>query len=400
MPRTTNKINPDILEALKEEVLIVYNKPFLKSIDCERLAKAVSEKVGKSINGISFKRLYGFAQYPFNPSYQTLDILSDFVGKQDWFHFQNYFNKPSLINASELDFFLSVYNLDFINQIEHHDGGLQSLSRKIAKRLRQDPIAFSKIADKFAQNKYAQIFFVEHFPDYDNLINFYYTIFEKYLLYKTTDEAKVFGNSLLFLKSFWIKDKKACKVYLKEINSVNLNLEFHPYVIGRYYVSNLLFSHFYLNDENINFLINKVFYLSEQLPKEGKHFIDFPAFQYLVSEALLHIGKFEDVIKMVDLSFKNYKIKMEFVRKGYYRQLLMFKAEALYELDNTDDAKRIFSKIQPSNFYFFSEKYYTALYLILKNKLYPSERTYAYAKRIITKMNNTFLLEKLEKMNV
>jgi hypothetical protein len=395
MPRTPNNIDPEILSSLKEEVLIVYNQQLKRSVDCDKLAGVVSRKTNQFINGISFKRLYGFTKYPFNPSYQTLDILAHYVGKKDWYSYQQSFGDPSDISNSELELMLSVYNFDFINQVNNYEGGIQSVSRQIAIRLRENPETFKRVIDRLAINPNAQIFFIEHFPDYDNLNNFYHIAFEKYLEHKKTKEAQLFGNCILFLKSFWENDELECARYIKRINEIGVSDEFHPYVIGRYYSCNILYKHFF-GDANLEYLISKVNEVSERMPNLGKHFIDFPAFQYIVSEALLHCEKFEECISMIDESFDRYPLRMEFVRKGYYRQLQLFKSIAFWELGKHEESQLLLEKINPNTFYFFSKKYYTVLFLLQKLRIENDEVICNHTSRLIKEMNNLFLAKQFE----
>ncbi len=366
-------------------------------MDCDKLADVVTRKTNQFINGISFKRLYGFTKYPFNPSYQTLDILAQYVGKKDWYDFQQSFGDPSEISNSELELMLSVYNFDFINQIDNYEGGIQSVSRLIALRLRDNPEAFKRVAENLASNPNSQVFFIEHFPDYDNLINYYHIAFEEYLKHKHTSEAQLFGNCVLFLKGFWEDNESECIQRINNINEVGVNDSIHPYVIGRYYGCNILYKHFFGNKE-VEFLIEKTFEVSNRMPVDGKHFIDFPAFQYIVSEAMLHCEKHEACIKMVDEAFERYPLKMEFVRKGYYRQLQLFKSIALWKLGRERESIDLFDKINPSNFYFFSRKYYTAIYLLQKLRIEFDETTSNHTSRIIKEMSNYFLAKEYQKV--
>lgn len=397
MPRTPNNIDPEILSSLKEDVLVVYNKPLKRSVDCDKLADFVTRKTNQFINGISFKRLYGFTKYPFNPSYQTLDILAQYVGKKDWYAYQQSFGEPDEISNSELELMLSVYNFDFINQINNYEGGIQSVSRQIALRLRENPENFKRVIKQLATNPNSQIFFIEHFPDYDNLNNYYHIAFEEYLKHKKTNEAQLFGHCILFLKEFWEENEEASDDRIKKINETGLSEEVHPYVIGRYYACNLLHKHFF-GDQNLDYLISKIYEVSERMPIMGNHFIDFPAFQYMVSEALLHCEKYEDCINLIDKSFERYPLRMEFVRKGYYRQLQLFKSIALWELGQIEESEKLLQKINPNTFYFFSKKYYTVLFLLQKLRIENDEVVSNHCARLIKEMSNIFLARKFQKI--
>lgn len=393
MPRKATKINQKHLAKLKRLILEQLNFKLLRSVDCDKLAKVVSEKTNTYINGISFKRLYGFTKYSFNPAIQTLDILSQFVGYRNWYEFELSMDNNQPISNSELDILLSFYDFDLINHIEYHDGGIQSMSRKIAMRFREDIATFKRAIPLIAKKEFAQIFFIEHFPDYDNLCNYYYLLYEAYLKQNKNDSAQLFGHSMLFLKAFWILNKSDCKKHILEINRINIDESFHPYLIGRYFACNLLFEFYYGDKNKAEQLYDAYLQLRSQLPKKGKHFLDFPASEYIISEALLQIKANEKCIELIELAFKEFSLRMEFVRKGYYRQMQLLWLIAKKKQDSNFQINSMLQKINPANFYFISQKYfsviyYYALYLESRNKKYLNQ-----ADTLSAEMGNSYLSE-------
>src|SRR5690554_971303 len=89
------------------------------------------------------------------------------------------------------------------------------MSRKIALRFREDVTTFKRATTLLAQKKYAQVFFIEHFPDYDNLCKYYYLLYEEYLKYNTENNGKIFGHAMLFIKSFWLENEQDCKHHIR-----------------------------------------------------------------------------------------------------------------------------------------------------------------------------------------
>lgn len=393
MPRKATEINKKYLTQLKNKVLEQLDFKLLRSVDCDRLAKVVSEQTNTYINGISFKRLYGFTKYPFNPAIQTLDILSQFVGYRNWYEFGLSLNDNQPISNSELDILLSFYDFDLINHIEYHDGGIQSMSRKIALRFREDVGTFKRAIPLIAKKKYAQIFFIEHFPDYDNLCNYYYLLYDEYLNQNKSDSPQLFGYSMLFLKAFWKFSELDCKKHILEINKLNMTSDFHPYLIGRYFACNILFEFNYGNKKKVIKLYDNYLQLRSQLPKNGKHFLDFPASDYILSEALLQVKAYKKSIKVIELAFGEFPLKMEFVRKGYYRQMQLVWLISKKKLNPKFSMSLALQKINPSNFYFISQKYfsviyYYAFYLESRNKEYLNQ-----AETLSVEMGNNYLSE-------
>jgi hypothetical protein len=393
MPRKATEINKKHLTQLRNRVLEQLDFKLLRSVDCDRLAKIVSEQTNTYINGISFKRLYGFTKYPFNPAIQTLDILSQFVGYSSWYEFGLSLNDNQPISNSELDILLSFYDFDLINNIEFHDGGIQSMSRKIALRFREDVSTFKRAIPLIVEKEYAQIFFIEHFPDYDNLCSYYYLLYKEYLKLSKSDSAQLFGHSMLFLKSFWALIELDCKNHILEINRIKIDKSFHPYLIGRYFACNLLFEFYYGDKNKVEQIYKAYLQLRSQLPKQGKHFLDFPASEYIVSEALLQIRAYEKCIQLVELAFKEFPLRMEFVRKGYYRQMQLFWLISKKKKDSNIQINSMLQKINPANFYFISKKYFSVIYYYALYLGKGNSADLQQGKELSKEMGNGYLSE-------
>lgn len=389
MPRKATEINTQRLSLLKKQIVDKSGISLSRSVDCDHLAKEVSKITKSYINGITFKRLYGFTKYPFNPSIQTLDILCQYVGFKSWNEFEYYLLENKPISKKEMDIYLSIYDLDHMNDIYPHEGAFQSVSRKIYLRLREDPRTFLMNLHELTRKPYAQIFLVEHFPDYDNPCNYYYKVFEAYLTHKTADEAQLYGHCMLFYYSFWSIDKHECGKHLQQLNKIRVNKSIHPYVIGRYYACNLLYEAFFNEGKKINELYKNYLAIRKSLPKKGKHFYDFPASEYIVSEALIHCQEYQKCQQIVELGFSDYSFKMEFVRKGYYRQMQLLWLIASKKINLEVQIESELEKINPNNFYFISQKYFTVLYLFAKG----SKQSIDLAKQLAKEMNNKYLYE-------
>jgi hypothetical protein len=389
MPRTKTEINSALLEKLKLSLIESTGTTLKRSVDCDKLAETVSNKTSTHINGISFKRLFGFTKYPFNPSIQTLDIICQFLGFDNWYSFEQHHANNVIISKKEIEIYSSCFDIDFVNDIEPHEGAFQSVSRKIAHRFREDPHTFIRYLPELMVKKQFQIFFAEHFPDYDNLCAYYYLVYESYLQQKKSKEAQLFANCMLFLKSFWMLEKQECSKYLNEINKINLNYHIHPYLIGRYFACNLLFDSFFNESNEFSEIYNDYLELRIKLPKDGKHFYDFPASEYIVSEALLHCKQFEKCKEIIDFVTKEFTIKMEFVRKGYYRQLQLIWLLASKKLNPNLNIGSQLEKVQPENFYFISQKYFSTLYYYAKGTPVDLEK----AKNLAIETGNQYFLE-------
>ena len=72
------------LEFLKDEICRVYGKPVKSPSDFEGLAAAVETTVAQPVSLSTLKRLWGYVSYDSEPRNSTLDILSRYVGREDF----------------------------------------------------------------------------------------------------------------------------------------------------------------------------------------------------------------------------------------------------------------------------------------------------------------------------
>lgn len=368
MARTSNKVSEKQVLLLKQELVLKAGFAILNPIDCEKLSDAIYRKTKFYISSSSLKRFMGFHKSDFNPSYQTLNILSTFCDYDGWNDFINPTKHIEQVSNEELAFFKTIFNLKDYNNISDHDETMQMVSRRIAERLRQDPKAFETIIPELAKNKLAQIFYFEHFPDYDNLVSYQYKGYIEYLKHKKTPEAQIFGNCLLFFRAFLTLDKPLMENYYHQLMEIEIPDNIHPMPLGRYYQCLILFQHF-VEKKSIDKTLKHIYSIEKRLPRMGLHFKNFPGFHYFIADALVLSGYYKDALKIIELATKNYSIYREFVWKGYYRQFQLMMAEAYFHLKNKKKAVLLLKKIKPHTFYFISRKYYTTRQNLLRIQL-------------------------------
>ncbi|MFN4235046.1 MAG: hypothetical protein ACK4IK_09605 [Bacteroidia bacterium] len=388
MARKPNKIDKNTIEKLKEEVSKTFAKPILNPIDCDKLSDDIFSKTKHYISSSTLKRFWGFHHINFYPSYQTLNILSAYCGF-DGFHNFNFNKKEkSIISEADIKLLNEIFNeTDYlsIKDLKEYDESMQLITRKVALKLRENPKYFESCIKDLAKNKLAQIFYFEHFPDYDILVEYQFKAYEEYLKHKNTCEAKVFGNSLLFFRGFLLEDKILMKKYYKILSSINLEENIHPMAIGRLYKCFLLYNTYVENKESKD-LIKHIFSIEKKMPRVGLHFTNFPGFHYFVADGLILCNYNKEAIKLITKAFENYNITREFVWKGYYRQLQLMLAEAYYNIGEKEKSEKLISKINPESFYFITRNYFRTRYLILKYKV---SKNIKYKKEAINRINES-----------
>ena len=368
MARKPNILSQSDLSRLKQEVVRRAGFTLLNPVDCERLSDAIIRRTKNYLSPSTLKRFWGFHTSGFNPSYQTLDILAVYCGYDGWTSFVSPKVQKLHVTDEELYFFKSIFNIKDYYNIQDHDETMQLVSRRIAERLRADPKAFEEILPELAKNTLAQIFYFEHFPDYDNLVSFQYKGYIEYLKNKVSPDAQIFGNCLLFFRAFLLNDSDLMRKYFNILLKIEMPVDLHPMPMGRYYQCIILYTHF-VEKSSLDKLLKQIFQLESKIPAIGLHFKNFPGFHYFVADSLVLTGHYKEAMLLIDKASERYKIYKEFVWKGYYRQFQLMYAECYYALKKPKKAQSLLLKINPDNFYFISRNYFKVRFNLLKIKI-------------------------------
>ncbi|WP_321280672.1 NACHT domain-containing protein [Marinifilum fragile] len=79
-----------MIEQLKSEILKKFGEDLVYTKDCKFLADTICEETGSRISTTTIRRLFGFLKSTTTPAKYTLNILSGYLGYQNWEHFCNY----------------------------------------------------------------------------------------------------------------------------------------------------------------------------------------------------------------------------------------------------------------------------------------------------------------------
>lgn len=89
MSREKVAISAPHLQQLKEEIVLIFQKPVASKPDCEALAVLIEEKTGRMLSTNTLRRFFGLIPASSQPSQQTLDTLAQFAGYDNWYVFVN-----------------------------------------------------------------------------------------------------------------------------------------------------------------------------------------------------------------------------------------------------------------------------------------------------------------------
>ncbi len=165
------------------------------------------------------------------------------------------------------------------------------------------------VVEKFASSAVGQMYFFEQFVDTNYLYNNFAFRINKYLKYKKTKEAKLFGNAILFNSGFLKMDIDVCEKYFKIIKSIQPDVSIHPWPIGRKVTSHILHS-FFIRKENIPNLsgfIGKYRTIAYQYD----NYLNFglTEFELSIMVALVLIREYEVLNDMLEITLKAYNFE-------------------------------------------------------------------------------------------
>lgn len=337
MPRPKNIINEKHIEQIRNLAQQTFGKPLTHSFECELLSKDVEKVTGSYISPQTLRRLFGFLNTDFAPSMRTLNALSAYTGFSHWHSFTEQSSSAhfqALTLDQEAHLYLDFYKIDMKAEA---DMNYHNASRNIAFRILFNPSLFSKLAPLLARNPVSQVYFFERFPYIDGLCSDYKRGVQLYLQ-KKENEARIFGNSLLFLSAFLSGKQKEIKLFLDRINGNPIEKTMHPFTIARYVGSNILYEQVRQRDTG--------FWIAEAnkwntyfLQKGNVNFWHYPYFQHMISDYLNLAGLFKEsysIMRTINQYNTNYEIE-----EGY-REALEVNYQISRHSSSTDGYKKWF----------------------------------------------------------
>lgn len=358
MARKKNIVPQSEITSLQNEIKSICTFSIENAIDCKNLSNQIFSATGKYISFSTLKRFFGFNQSDFSPSYDTINILKEYIAIS---------TQQKKVSVAQV--IIDFYDPKHFKEISKSDQSFQAASRTMAMLLRENKNLFEESMSTLAQSKIGRAFYFELFPDYEILSSFQYKGYEHYLKYEDTHEGKLFANCVLFLKYFFDNDEKMMTFYHnKALVEFKKSTQIHPFVLGRYFQVNLMYN-FHFNKKMVSKIIDEM-YKSEKLQSRNAKelFREFPGFHYFVCDGLWHAEEYEHLLKISEIAITEYEKHEEFIWKGYYDHLQIYHGLALSKLGKTIEASTKIKKIQPESFYFISRKYFMELFEVLKNK--------------------------------
>ncbi len=281
MPKGVQNINPEKLVRLKIKLAEDLSISLNANKDYNLLSDVIYERTGALLSNSTLRRVFQYGS-DNHPTQSTLDLICKCIGLHSWYEFTEKENLSLQFDLSQLitmfklqglqdqvqtrqilekysdhpDFFKL---LDAIAQIAIANRDIQFLSKLFDiegvfdKNQNLLPIIYfihtlviglnqsglmPELAEYYGANPRAQVYMVELYVDEDNLNGYYYTLLQVYHRHKTTAEALLFYNCLMYQQA--IENKLSGGPWLEFIRQFSEAKIVHHIPRGRRYAILLL----------------------------------------------------------------------------------------------------------------------------------------------------------------
>jgi hypothetical protein len=360
---------------LQREVEKKYGKKVLTYSDCLHLTGEISKKTGFRINVSTIRRFFGLVKANYPPSPSTRDILAKFVGFNSFEHFTNFQHHNS--EKAEQEYSILLHYLEILfskaSATTYSDPTWLAITRQTILFLDKHPLLIDAFQRAMSKSVVGQEVYYEQFVNIDQLNGYYGDGLRYYLTEKLTSEGQIFAHSLLALCSFLVGEQKSLEVHYRNVIQHSLDKSVHPFVCGRHFATQLLYHHDDAGELSKVALNARMFYKDMVPSKDAYH--SFPCFELIMAEALLLTRQPLEALFYIKESKKK---KTNYIPPAIDVQLFsvfdLYEAAAYFLLGDDERAKKIFKKVNPTEFYFLSRYYYNVIYLLLDSELFPSRK--------------------------
>jgi hypothetical protein len=202
----------------------------------------------------------------------------------------------------------------------------------------------------------------------DKLDSFYGKGLLYYLAKNRTDDAQIFGHSLLCLRYWLTQDFQNLEYHYNCMMTRNINEDINLFTCARYFAARLFFAEANQSDTSEIIWEANEFYINI---KSGKQYNNLSrCFELLFSEALILTGHYAEALIYTTEGCRKNGDGAEFnIDPEIFKSFKLYHAIVLFNLGNEKKGAELFDEINPFEFYFISKQFHTILYLLLGQKL-------------------------------
>ncbi len=369
MPRRPYQISKSITSTLLKECESTFGFNINHQTRYVGLSKSIEKKCKEYISPKTISRAFS-KEKKHSCSKHTLDIFANYCGYNDVETYSKLYAREEVrITKEEFKILKEIYNYkNYYVSLEYRDPVLMSISKIIVSKLRESTEDYLDLVNEYSDNPVAQNYFIEQSIDYDNLAIHYHKALKTYLQNKHDKEAKIFGNSVLYLNAFLTQNEKQCNHYYRKVISLTLDDNIHPFVIGRYFSTVILHEKIYIK-KDISHILKEILTIEKTIKKEGRDYMKFPGFHFTICDSLIKCGEYDVAKTLINSAFTNYPDGQKDVDDGYYEAMYLFMAICSHNLNDYKTRDRYYKLCQKIPYNFLSQKYYSIQQKLLELNL-------------------------------
>jgi hypothetical protein len=368
------------MNLLKQEIEKTFGRKILSSADCHHLCMDISHRTKHRISFNTLRRCFNLMKATHNPSFYTLDVLSNYCGFSSYEEFLNFRTQsfPEEVNqkdSSLLNYMVLVFKNTEVSN--NNDITYFSVVQQTINYLDQHRSIVDQFQREISRTRNGQNFYFEQFVNIDKLTSFYGDGLRYYLNEKKTKEAQLFGHSLLCFRYWMTGNDEEVPKHLKIVMSHNIDDTMQPPVCARYFATQLLYADVMgINEESVMIKARQFYYFIAPTKYTYCHYY---CFEIVMAEALILAGQFEEALFYVDEIFKKIKNCIpSYIDIALLETIYLFKSLVFAHTGKKAKAKEILENINPNKFYFLSRRYLNILYLslikLVKNRNMETEQ--------------------------
>ena len=248
-------ITPKSTTLLKSEVEKRFGKKIVSSADCQNLCDDIllTSKVKISFNTV--RRFFSLMRAANQPSRYTLNALCNYCGFSSFDNFIIAKREKAVVEDHKNDEILLSFLTLFFKEIEvgrANDQTYLNLVQQTILHLDHYPHIIDAFQMEIAKTKNGQDFYFERFVFVDKLNSYFGRGLQYYLEEKQSEEAQVFGYSVLCYQSWLLQNKEDVERYYKKVMEYDIVDSEKPFINARYFASQLFYAEvFGLEHESI-----------------------------------------------------------------------------------------------------------------------------------------------------
>ncbi|MBS1605524.1 MAG: hypothetical protein JST42_22865, partial [Bacteroidetes bacterium] len=245
MSRKPTPVDATELETLRQHVRI------RSGLECDNfshirlLQEEIQKLTGENLSFQTLSRFFAMVRNEFNPSTDTLQIISRYLGYNNFKEFRQLnmeIDAGSHGQALTARIIVSLFSQ--LDPDEPLDGGMLQIVRNVANILKQRNRLTTDLHQAMAKNRYCRSYFFERLVNIDGLTGEYGEGLNYYLLHAWKREQSLFAHALYCYKAFLSGDiilfAKHFQ-FLEEYSADEIQ-KLDPLTAGRYYAC-LVFRH-------------------------------------------------------------------------------------------------------------------------------------------------------------